>query len=490
MSQLFQERVASQGSRLFLTLAIGSTAFMLFALGLTRLMRRHSASTRFLVWQLAFVGVLLIPLTQALVPIQDDEFTGKIVGEEGNPIKNASIRIEIFEEEEGAGGDGLASRLKELATTTDKTGEYRVNLAEFSALGKSLVVGVWASSDKCWERHKYFRPREFRETGEFPAIELRVGRRLVGRISVAGDSDEIQLNAGKVMLFGLSLDRNDGATIWYDSFTKEIETVMDDRFECIVPADCSLFIAATADGYAIARHTIDETETDAGDIELARGTVVKGILRNRGGKPMPNAVVQLTENELYFSPLDSVYQIRSAAKTDSEGRFQFPAHNGKCTILVGLSGASTFGPSHFPDSDRQPLVVPVTLDLDSGNRTDEIELQEAAPRYISGKVLLDDGWPAGEVVVEASIMAGGMSIRISRTLTNKMDGTWTIAVPAELSWFCIKVNGRRNEMGEMLFALPEDHPRAKGSSTKKIWFENVEGDVTDVNWVLRPNNQE
>jgi BlaR1 peptidase M56 len=53
--------------RMLLIFAVGSTLVMLLAISAARLLHHRSASNRFLVWQIGFVGLLAIPLT--LIPL-------------------------------------------------------------------------------------------------------------------------------------------------------------------------------------------------------------------------------------------------------------------------------------------------------------------------------------------------------------------------------------------------------------------------------------
>ena len=61
----------------FWILLVGSSASLLLALVTTRILKKGSASVRFLVWKYAFVGILIIPLLPFVLP-SIANFTGKI----------------------------------------------------------------------------------------------------------------------------------------------------------------------------------------------------------------------------------------------------------------------------------------------------------------------------------------------------------------------------------------------------------------------------
>ena len=264
------------------------------------------------------------------------------------------------------------------------------------------------------------------------------------------------------------------------SFYKVFDVAENGKFEFVVPPDCVVVIAATADGYAVARSKLESTETEVGQITLPEGVSLKGILRDHDNQPLPNVVIHLVEKEALHLE-HSAAIIRSSVLTDEKGRFRFPVHSGECTITVGDRGDNTFGESLIPDPMNQPLVLPKAINLDVNNPLAGIALSEAPPQNLSGRILLENGEPAIGIIVDA-VVAGHQ--RVSRTQTDA-DGNYRTAVPQGAIGFGVRVLGKRDNEGGVLIGIPVEHPQSNRTTSQSIWFRDVEGDIDDINWTLR-----
>lgn len=408
---------------------------------------------------------------------QDEEWVEGIILDQANhPIVAASVSISVYQTVPG--GVGPTAELKKIETTTDEDGRYRFALLDVPPTTNPLFIAVSASTKTCWERCRSFHEWEFAETNKLPPLRLEEGRRVRGKL-VHSETAPVGLQSPKLLAYALVRD-GDIAT----PFVKLFDIEENGEFECLFPPDCAVAIAATADGFAVARANLDNSETEIGEIQLSKGVAVKGFLRDRNNRPLSNVVIHLVENEGLFIE-NSMMIIRSSVTTDIKGRFRFPVHSGKCTISVGHRGGNTFGKAIFPDPKKQPLVLPVILELDSDNPSSGIVLSEAEPQYLSGRVLLESGEPAIGIVVDA-LLDG--SQRVARTVTDS-DGRYKTAIPKSADRFGLRVVGKCDREGGMLFGVPTDHPQSARSTMQSIRFENVDDDISDINWTLQPDGE-
>ena len=418
--------------------------------------------------------------TKAAESKQPELISGKIIDESGQPISGAIVNIYVREFRPG--GMYIARELAKFMTVSDEQGEYQFDISKVPAHKEPLYLWVTAAYDQCWKRQKGIRESAFQENNKLPSIQLRKGRSVRGKI-VPPDGMQTLQNT-KVSFRALTLDRIEGTTTYMDNFWHLIEVDENGEFQCWVPKGSNLSIAATAGGCAVSRAELDSGENNFGEIKLSKGTIVRGFLQNQQSKPIPNVVVRLVENEWCFID-NTAYSISSSALTDDQGKFEFPPHRGKCTVLVETSGGSTFGADLYPDIERQPIVTPVIVNLGPDGSTKGLLLKQAEPIWIGGKVVFEDGLPAAGVLVTTSARAGNASFYPTQTLTDET-GLYRIAIHPEAASFGILVNGKRNGQGEMIFGWPNPHKQSKRSSMQSIIFENIEGDISNVDWTLKP----
>lgn len=401
---------------------------------------------------------------------------GSIVDEAGQPIANAGVTISVHEP--GNSRFGPRPVLKKFETKTNEEGQYRFDFAKASPTHPKYFVKVVASTERCWEHDEIFRKGEFFEAKEIPPIQMREGRTIKGKL-VAKDSAEATLQSPKLLVFASFKDDK-----FVDTFIKVFELDESGEFECLVPPDCPIAMAATADGYAIARANLDATDTEVGQIELPDGVALKGIMRNRANQPMPNVVVHLVERDCLFLE-NTCLIIRSSVVTDEKGRFRFPAHRGKCTVSVGSRGDNTFGEHLFPDPINQPLVLPKEIDLRSNDPLPGIALSEVPPQSLTGRVFYEDGEPAKGIVVDAAT-AGNQFVGQTKT---DNEGKYQIVIPKGTVRFGLRVLGGRDKAGNYLIADPKEHPLAFRSTLQSIFFDQVEDDLENIDWTLKQVRQ-
>ncbi len=411
---------------------------------------------------------------------QEDSYSGQIIDENNEPIADATVRVTVYQL--NSSGFGTSKQLKEIETTTDQSGTYQFEFVAAESGGGSFLMSIAVSNDDCWQRLKSVREHEITDLNEIPTIQLKQGRTVVGKL-VFDKTKTSELVAPTVVAYGTVFDRAEGNTHYYETFLLKTKAQANGEFEFIAPKDAEIGILATADSYSVARITLSKDATTVPDISLPNGVQVSGVLRDRDNNPLPNKIVHLAEDQGFFVN-NTLMIVKSSVKTDRFGRYKFPAHHGNCTISVGLEGDSTFGTSLFPDPREQPCVLPVQIELKADSDIGEVVLTESAPQRLSGQILLEDGDPAQEVEVMASVMGGGSQIRIATTQTD-MQGNYTVTIPKGGQRFFVQVFGTTPMSGEWLHGIPNAHPKSTGSSTQSIWFENVTDDLDDIDWTLK-----
>ena len=412
---------------------------------------------------------------------QEDSYSGQIIDENNEPIAGATVRVTVFQL--NPGGFRVSKQLKEIETTTDQSGNYQFEFVAAELGGDSFYMSISVNNDDCWERRKSVGEQEITDLKEIPTIQLKQGRKVVGKL-VFDKTKTSELVAPTVVAYASVLDRAEANTHYYDTFIFKTKAQANGEFEFFAPKDVEIGILATADSYSVARTKLSKDATTVPDISLPNGVQVSGVLRDRDNNPLPNKIVHLAEDQGFFIGNILMMVVRSSVKTDSFGRYKFPAHHGKCTISVGLEGESTFGASLFPDPQEQPLVVPVQIELKADSDIGEVVLTESASQKLSGQILLEDGEPAMEVEVKASVMGEGSQVRIATTQTD-MQGNYTITIPKGVKRFGVQVFGKTLMSGQRLNGIPNAHPKSTGSSTQSIWFDNVTDDLDDIHWTLK-----
>lgn len=170
-----------------------------------------------------------------------------------------------------------------------------------------------------------------------------------------------------------------------------------------VPAGRIEVVARHA-GYAPSRSAPHPVAAGAqvGDLRivLARGAILIGRLVDAGGQPVANVLVQL---EIEGEPA-------RATLTGGDGRFQFDAVRGRCTLTASAQGAP-------PVRER--------VELESGERREVVLTLAGENRELAGRVLDERGFP----VESATIRVQSLDTRfpVSRNGVSGADGTFRVS---------------------------------------------------------------
>ncbi len=256
-----------------------------------------------------------------------------------------------------------------------------------------------------------------------------------------------------------------------------------------MPPDRTIEVAAFDDNSAVSRSRIGPLDDDLGEIELQNGTSVYGSVFNRSGDPVAGVVVTLREFDVVSLP-NSISVIEASVKTDAQGRFRLPPHLGKSAICVVERCNQERGlPAIFVPICSEvspPVVVPAIVELDGTKPELHIDLKEASTIKISGAVHWENGQPAMGVMATGWIFGEPTGVRVSNSITDEQ-GRYTVEVPSNQKLASVSRIGKHDADAAWNYAFAMPHPLALRTELQLASFQNVQKDIEDVNWVLRPD---
>ena len=298
---------------------------------------------------------------------------GIVVGEDGTPIRGASVRL---------GG----ARLRIPAEVrTDDAGRFDFGMRRLGAYSLAAEAsGLTAALEELDLRDPASRP-------------LPDALRVVMYPCAAAIHGMIRDTAGGVIA-GASI-----AQVGESPVSRGAESAADGTYELCVPIGGS-YLRLTADGYAARREYANVFGRTRRDFTLAPGTSVSGrVVVADTGTPVADAIVTVrsADSEPSFIELSAVSQ--------DDGRFE----------VDGLA-PGRYGITAHADGLATPLPVDVIADIGA---TDETVVEVSRTFALAGKVIeRQTGTPVGGVPVELS----GAAERISMRAFTAPDGAFVI----------------------------------------------------------------
>jgi beta-lactamase regulating signal transducer with metallopeptidase domain/5-hydroxyisourate hydrolase-like protein (transthyretin family) len=332
-----------------------------------------------------------------------EKIIGKVVDEQGRPIGGATVRARIYSRTKRWEESKVLSNQN---LVTDENGKFEFELSENAKPGREITFFAEVSNEYCFE--KLFSEYGLEKSGKLLKLEpyqLTRGMKIKGRIIAPGVGDESPV--GITLSASATYQEADGTNEYIYQYLKCDD---DGFFTGVVPENSQLTLDVSAKNYASAsvKHELkslgvinkDEIEVrDLGEIKLNQGTSVFGVARHRDGRPAVGVVLGMIEGDDTENPKDV-----SAAKTDSQGRFRFFPHSGKCMILALKSCRTreSYGPLQrgLTSDPGFPLIGPHFLDLSGKGAELELDLVEAETVTLSGVVRNVEGNPCEGVTVQ------------------------------------------------------------------------------------------
>jgi beta-lactamase regulating signal transducer with metallopeptidase domain len=250
-----------------------------------------------------------------------------------------------------------------------------------------------------------------------------------------------------------------------------------------VPADMQCEIIVYADGHAPRRLAVDQNEL--GTIQLNRGTIVKGQLLGRKGRPIEGGLVVLGSQQnsiLHYYD----FGIHQFAYTDSDGRFEIGPRDDDCTIWVAdkAKSVTATGFSHAHSSTDLP-VLPQAISLSDAGAEIEIALRTTRRNSISGTAIWRNGEPAVGLEVTAYCRHTEYATEL-QTATTDEQGRYRITLPSRLKNVTLRAEGLSDETPSEYF-----HSAFGRLADSTEWEEQfvdigkVTQDLANVDWELR-----
>ncbi|MHC4400074.1 MAG: M56 family metallopeptidase [Planctomycetota bacterium] len=414
-----------------------------------------------------------------------DKLVGQVEGEDGKPIADARVVIELKD-------DGAVAHLITLTcgyrivrtwqATTDKQGRYEIDT---STLGPQPTHrhfdGRARSKGYAEYRMRYaWTVKTVVEKGRLAPVKMPLGRVVRGRVVDPDGKPPKNI----VIQKGGMLQRNES---W---FPHPSAGKQDGTFAITVPKDVDVVFWVHATGWAPGHVKVPATTADVGDVVLRPGTIVIGRVLDGNGDPIPGVVVAM-EGEQDVGIERARFSPNLATKTSTDGRFRLSPVVGKYKIWV-TSGAATDDRIHerYLYSDRSPpLIAPQLIVLDGKEMQHEVNFRARSTLTVRGTIRWPDGKPVPHIgITTGTIMEGARGgITLGHALSDE-DGGYEIELPKPMRDVHISVVGAKDAAGKWHEAFPVDAVRAHRKHARFMTFKLLEDDLDEADWQLRPLN--
>lgn len=250
-----------------------------------------------------------------------------------------------------------------------------------------------------------------------------------------------------------------------------------------IPSDMQCEIIIYADGHAPRRLAIDQN--NLGPIQLNRGTIVKGQLLGRKGRPVEGGLVVLGSQQ--GSVLHNYeFGIHQWADTDSNGRFEIGPRDDDATIWVTDKARSVTATGYSgAQSSRILPVLPQAIFLDDAGAELEMTLRTTRRNSISGTANWRNGEPAVGLDITAYCRHTGYATEL-QTATTDEQGHYRLELPSRLKNVTLRAEGLWDDTPSEYF-----HSAFGRLANATEWGEqfvdigDFTRDVSNVDWELR-----
>ena len=450
-------------------------------------------------------------------------FTGRVAGENGQPVADASVRAQLLRQPHRYSLWQQNETVHAWETKTDKNGNY--TLAELDIPGDighhhifvEAAAAGWVDAQKTHSLRRLLASR--RSKIRITTLRLERGVRLTGRV-IGGDGEPVP-NASVYALTaatgGVTMSRTTRSGVAAGGhirrpiqYLRPRQTGAAGRFELLVHPDASTELTIHSPQWAPKQVTVPTKQPNLGDIQLERGTVVSGALLDEAGKPavgywivaegIASPAAGQREGPQPASrsgiaaggnastrPPRAANPIRVAARTGPKGAFELPPLKGKfsvCTpdhFLLWRTEASRRSPQ------RRLVILPRTLDLDGTQERLTLELRAVPQVSVTGRMLDVDGTPVkGKALFFRSTTPG--SLVIANAAVTDGNGRFVLEeIPQGLRDVSIMapiMRAWKQTKGIYLRAKPvEGVPGARGDGT--VHIEQVDRDLAGLDYQYR-----
>lgn len=412
-------------------------------------------------------------------PNRVPDFVNCVVTDQlGRPVKEAKVKLGI--NSPGGFGGGL---MVSWDGVTNAKGICRIKTRtsiEWSDDSDCSFTIDWVSADGyVWGNVVNGGIRDFSEVADGKPIKavLIQAERVTGTVQSANGK---KLSEAFYHVAGVRHDNG----IQFNRFWSGRGEIADDgTLSLDIPSDMQCEIIVYADDHAPRRLAVDRN--NLGTIQLNRGTIVKGQLLGRQGRPVEGGLVVLGSQQ------DSIlhnyeFGIHQWAYTDSNGRFEIGPRDGDCTIWVAdkARSATATGFSSAQSSTNLP-VLPQAICLSDAGSEFEITLRTTRRNSISGTAIWKNGEPAAGLEVTAYCRHTGYTTEL-QTATTDEQGRYRIDLPSKLKNVTLRAEGLWDETPSEYF-----HSAFGRRADATEWDEQfvdigeVTQDLSNVDWELR-----
>ncbi len=420
----------------------------------------------------------------------NDQLTGRIVDETGNPVAGATIEYRLIDYDPPNYPRATRILLENQTALSDSQGEFKISVPDWNG-NQVLLTGNITRSGFAAATIGSFVSAADRSLEDFV---LERGRKITGRVVDASTRQPFENSSFAVF----RVNSADGIGV---SFAGTANQTSDGKFTLWVSKVGAHRLTIQSPSHCPVSKLVFSDQSELGDIPLQAGAVIQGQAIDLEGRPVAGAVVQLSEVGSSNSSVGSRPTMPSTAvKSDDEGRFQFPPRQPGQYVVGCVEAATSIHSQPLKSAPNLPIIPPQTVSIDSQGQTQPLLLQAVPTIKISGAVRFEDGRPAPGVAVEASCFLPDVNSgnRLDRAFSDQQ-GKYELEVPKQVS-----ENERglsihsmmRHRIGEVVYrSQSRILPTSPAFNRVRVQpnleaFRLVEStvDLDGVDWVLRPTD--
>ena len=313
---------------------------------------------------------------------------GKVHDTSGKPLEKFKVTIKLEDY-----SDSL-DHLSDIKLIARWEKEFESGEFEFKVDRKfELHDNIWMGLNVVAEGYatpgtKWFEKTQLKSfDGDLGTKQLKRGIKVHGTLRLPSSSGDTKIKHGEISV-------SDLAGFFQDTAIDE-----DGSFSLVVPEDCEIEFAASADNGAQLTKKItipkfaEGAEKDLGQLVFPEGIKARGKVLGVDGNPAEGQVVLMWH-------MGGIKSAATVAITDEQGQFELAPRLGKCEMA--LVDKFKIGERLFKRTGKEVFAKSVQIELEAGKTHKPIEIRALRKHKVTGSIKLPDGTPASKVTFSVS----------------------------------------------------------------------------------------
>lgn len=261
------------------------------------------------------------------------------------------------------------------------------------------------------------------------------------------------------------------------------------QFAFAVNPKMGIELVVQSDHWAAKRLFVPVGQTDIGDIQLERGTSIRGRLLDEQGNGLAGYWVVAEGLDVGFFQ-SARNRITVMAKTDATGRFALSPLSGRFSVCVPDSFWRWRSEPRLHSPKPKLAILPEQVNLDGQRPYTDLNLRAAPQVRVSGRLLGLDGGPAVGATVEifCNVKDAERQVQLDIVMADDKGGYGFQGLPRGVKEVVISGTGVRAWKPEQQLFL-KLKPLADVAGARpdgQVYLGEIAGDLTNISFQFQP----